>query len=150
MTKLTHTDSSGNARMVDVGNKPHQVRIAKAHGSIRMKPETLSLIRQNSVKKGDVLKVAEIAGIQAAKQTPLLIPLCHTLSLSFIGVSAAIKGEGVEVTAECRCTGQTGVEMEALTAASVALLTIYDMCKSADKTMVIESVTLLDKTKTDI
>ncbi len=150
MDKLTHTDSSGNARMVDVGNKPHQVRIAKARGFIRMKPETLNLIRQNTVKKGDVLKVAEIAGIQAAKQTPLLIPLCHPLTLSFIDVSLTIKGEGVEATVECRCTGQTGVEMEALTSASVALLTIYDMCKSADKTMVIESVTLLDKTKSDL
>ncbi len=152
MTKhrLTHTDKAGNARMVDVGDKPHQLRTAKARGFIAMQPETLKLVREDLIKKGDVLKVAEIAGIQAAKQTFSLIPLCHPLPLTLVSVRASIAGGGVEVNSECRCTGQTGVEMEALTAASVALLTIYDMCKAADKSMVIEGIRLMDKTKKDI
>jgi cyclic pyranopterin monophosphate synthase len=148
--KLTHTDSSGNARMVDVGNKPVQIRFARAVGFIRMQPQTLQLVRQNTIKKGDVLKVAEIAGIQAAKQTPALIPLCHPLFLTRINVTATVITDGVEVQAECNSTGQTGVEMEALTAAGVALLTVYDMCKSVDQSMVIERIQLTDKKKTDI
>lgn len=148
--KLSHTDKSGNARMVDVGNKPQQIRVAKATGFIRMQPETLKLMRENNIKKGDVLKMAEIAGIQAAKQTPALIPLCHTLALSQVRVSLSIAGEGVKVFTECRCTGQTGVEMEALTAAGVALLTIYDMCKAVDSSMIIEGISVVDKSKKDI
>ncbi len=148
--KLTHTDSKGKATMVDVGHKPEQLRIATARGFIRMQPPTVELVRRNSIKKGDVLKVAEIAGIQAAKQTPALIPLCHSLALSQVDVTASIMDDGIEVVTECRCTGKTGVEMEAMTAAAVALLTIYDMCKSADKTMVIDGITLTGKSKKDI
>ena len=148
--KLSHTDSSGRARMVDVGHKPDQLRIASARGFINMQPGTVELVRQNSIKKGDVLKIAEIAGIQAAKQTPSLIPLCHSLALSQVTVTAELTGKGVEVTTECRCTGKTGVEMEALTAAGVALLTIYDMCKSVDKSMVIGGMELTGKSKKDV
>lgn len=144
---LSHTDSTGNARMVDVGGKPNQLRVAKARGFIRMQPGTLELVRENSIKKGDVLKMAEIAGIQAAKQTPILIPLCHPLAVTKISVTARISVDGVEVLTECRCNGQTGVEMEALTAAGIALLTIYDMCKAVDKSMIIEGISLTEKTK---
>lgn len=148
--KLSHTDSLGRARMVDVGHKPQQLRIARASGFIRMQEQTVELIRQNQLKKGDVLKVAEIAGIQAAKQTPALIPLCHPIVVTQITVTTEIAGEGVEVIAECRCAGQTGVEMEALTAVSVALLTVYDMCKAVDKKMIIEGIKLDEKTRKDI
>jgi len=148
--KLTHTDNKGKATMVDVGHKPEQLRIATAQGYIRMQPPTVELVRRNSIKKGDVLKVSEIAGIQAAKQTSALIPLCHNLELSQVNVTATIMDDGIEVKTECRCTGRTGVEMEALTAAGVALLTIYDMCKSADKTMVIEGISLTGKSKKEI
>lgn len=148
--KLSHTDSRGDAKMVDVGHKPQQLRIAKTKGFIRMNTDTLELVRQNDIKKGDVLKMAEIAGIQAAKQTPYLIPLCHPLALTRIIVAAEIVSGGVEIHAECRCNGQTGVEMEALTAASVALLTVYDMCKAVDKSMIIEGICLLEKTKEEI
>ncbi|MGF1586666.1 MAG: cyclic pyranopterin monophosphate synthase MoaC [Bacteroidales bacterium] len=148
--KLSHTDDTGSARMVDVGHKPIQQRTATAIGFIRMQHATLELVRKNVIKKGDVLTVAEIAGIQAAKLTPSLIPLCHPLPLTSVQVKTSIKAEGVEVRAECRCTGQTGIEMEALTAVSVALLTIYDMCKAVDKFMIIEGITLTDKSKKDI
>ncbi len=148
--QLSHTDSQGSARMVDVGHKPHQQRIAKARGFIRMQGKTLNLIRDNLLKKGDVLKIAEIAGIQAAKQTPSLIPLCHPLALTQIIVNASVTDNGVEVVTECCCSGQTGVEMEALTSASVALLTVYDMCKAVDGSMVIEGISLISKTKNNI
>lgn len=148
--KLSHTDSRGRARMIDVGHKSQQLRIARASGFIRMQEQTVELIRQDLMKKGDVLKVAEIAGIQAAKQTPVLIPLCHPIVVTQITVSTEIAGEGIEVIAECRCAGQTGVEMEALTAVSVALLTVYDMCKAVDKKMIIEGIKLDEKTKKDI
>lgn len=147
MNELTHTDSEGRARMVDVGDKPDQKRIAKASGKIRLAEETVQLIRQNALKKGDVLTVAEIAGVQAAKRTAELIPLCHNIPLSKITVVASISAEGVNVSSEVHCNGQTGVEMEALTAVSVALLTVYDMCKAVDKAMVIENITLNEKTK---
>lgn len=150
MTKFTHTDSQGNARMVDVGDKEIQLRVAKASGHILLSPETLKLIAQNLVKKGDVLTIAEIAGIQAAKRTAELIPLCHNIVLNKILVKAIPDETGVDITSEVRCTGITGVEMEALTAVSVALLTIYDMCKAVDKTMVIGNIHLLEKTKTNI
>lgn len=136
--------------MIDVGHKSQQLRIARASGFIRMQEQTVELIRQDLMKKGDVLKVAEIAGIQAAKQTPVLIPLCHPIVVTQITVSTEIAGEGIEVIAECRCAGQTGVEMEALTAVSVALLTVYDMCKAVDKKMIIEGIKLDEKTKKDI
>lgn len=147
--KLSHTDTKGNASMVDVGNKPDQLRVARAEGFIMLLPTTVQLIKDNLVKKGDVLSIAQIAGIQAAKQTPTLIPLCHPLMLSRIDVQATLLHSGVRVESEVRCIGRTGVEMEALTAVSVALLTVYDMCKAVDKQMVISGITLLEKTKTD-
>ncbi len=136
--------------MVDVGAKPNQIREAKASGRIALSPETVALISENSMKKGDVLTVAEVAGIQAAKRAADLIPLCHTLLLTKVDVKATIVDKGVEVNSLVRCVGQTGVEMEALTAVSVALLTVYDMCKAVDKEMVISNVKLLEKTKVDI
>jgi len=136
--------------MVDVGGKPDQLREAKALGSIKLLPETLSLIRDNSMKKGDVLTVAEIAGIQAAKRTADLIPLCHTLLLTKVDVKATLNDDGVEINSVVKCVGQTGVEMEALTAVSVALLTVYDMCKAVDKEMEIGEIKLVEKTKRDI
>ncbi len=147
MTKLTHTDKKGKANMVDVGSKPMQERIAVASGFIRLQPATVKLIRENNMKKGDVLTVAEVAGIQAAKQTSSLIPLCHPLQLTKVDVKTEVKDNGVEVRATAKYTGQTGVEMEALTAVSVALLTIYDMCKAVDKKMVIGEVVLEEKSK---
>lgn len=150
MAKLTHTDSGGNARMVDVGDKAVQLRVAKASGQIFLSQETLRLISQNLLKKGDVLTIAEIAGIQAAKRTSELIPLCHNIVLNKVLVKASLGNSGVTIISEVRCTGITGVEMEALTAVSVGLLTIYDMCKAVDKTMVIGDIQLLEKTKTNI
>lgn len=150
MKKLSHTDSKGKANMVDVGGKPQQLRIAVAKGQIKMNANTIKLIKKNEIKKGDVLTIAEIAGIMAVKRTPELIPLCHPLQLTKIGVKTKIKENIVEVTAEVRCIGQTGVEMEALTAVSTALLTIYDMCKAVDKNMIISNVNLVSKTKSSI
>lgn len=148
MDKLTHTDSAGKANMVDVGHKPEQERQAIAGGFIRMAPATMKLIQDNAMKKGDVLTVAEIAGIQAGKKTSELIPLCHPLAITKIAVETKLGEAGVHITATARCTGKTGIEMEALTAVSVALLTIYDMCKAVDQQMVIEHIKLLEKTKT--
>ena len=148
--KLSHIDEKGKANMVDVGAKPNQMREAKAGGHIKLNPNTVSLIRENSMKKGDVLTVAEIAGIQAAKRAADLIPLCHTLLLTKVDVKANLTDSGVEVNSVVRCVGQTGVEMEALTAVSVALLTVYDMCKAIDKEMEIGEVKLVEKTKLDI
>lgn len=148
--KFSHTDDKGKANMVDVGDKPIQRRTAVASGSIALSGETVKLIRENQVKKGDVLTVAEIAGIMAAKETSRLIPLCHPLQLTKVAVKATLTENGVDVTALSRCLGQTGVEMEALTAVSVALLTVYDMCKAVDKQMVIGSISLLEKTKIDL
>ncbi len=136
--------------MVDVSSKPPMVRVAGAIGFIRLQAETIKLIEENLIKKGDVLTVAEIAGIQAAKLTPQLIPLCHPLLLSSVDVKATLGIQGVEVSSIVRCTGATGVEMEALTAVQVALLTVYDMCKAVDKQMEISGVRLISKTKTEI
>ncbi len=147
MNQFSHIDDQGKARMVDVGHKPIQERTAVAIGFIRLQHQPLKLIRENQMKKGDVLTVAEIAGIQAAKKTADLIPLCHPLQITKVEVKAALEDEGVEVTATVKCNGQTGVEMEALTAVSVALLTVYDMCKAVDKEMVIENISLLEKIK---
>jgi len=149
-SKLTHIDNSGKAIMVDVGEKKTQLRIAKASGIIKLQDSTLNLIRENKIKKGDVLTVAEIAGIQAAKKNSELIPLCHPLFLSKIDVKTEIINNAVKVFSEVRCIGQTGVEMEALTAVSVALLTVYDMCKAVDKQMEITEIKLLEKEKIDI
>lgn len=147
MTKLTHINSTGKAVMVDVGDKENQIRIAKAEGHIRLAKETISLLRENLLKKGDVLAVAQLAGITAAKKTSELIPLCHNIVIENVKVDASVDETGVIVTSEVRCTGKTGVEMEALTAVSVALLTVYDMCKAVDKNMIIENVRLIEKIK---
>ncbi|HSV76750.1 MAG TPA: cyclic pyranopterin monophosphate synthase MoaC [Bacteroidales bacterium] len=147
MTKLSHTDDSGKARMVDVGDKPIQKRLAVARGKISMSPNTLQLIRENQIKKGEVLTIAEIAAIQAAKDTSGLIPLCHPLQITNIQVTSRLLSDGVEIEASVQCQGQTGVEMEALTAVSVGLLTVYDMCKAADKNMTIQDVRLVEKKK---
>lgn len=148
--EFSHIDNNGKANMVDVGGKPNQLRQAKATGFIRLNPETVKLIKENQMKKGDVLTVSEIAGIQAAKQTPSLIPLCHTLMLTKVDVKAVLAENGVKVDSLVKCVGQTGVEMEALTAVSVALLTVYDMCKAVDKSMEISEIKLIEKTKKDI
>ena len=148
--KFSHIDSEGKARMVDVGNKEQQLRVAVAEGHISLQPETIALIKENNIKKGDVLTISEIAGIQAAKRTSDLIPLCHPLLINKIKIQAVLDQTGVKVTGEVRCIGQTGVEMEALTGVSVALLTIYDMCKAVDKQMIIDEVRLVEKTKTDL
>ena len=144
---LTHLYSEGRARMVDVGHKPDTQRAAVATGEVRMKPETLALIRAGNLKKGDVLATAQLAGIMAAKRTADLIPLCHPLPLTHIEVNCELKDDlpGVAITATVRTTGKTGVEMEALTAVSVAALTVYDMAKAAEKTMQITNVRLLEK-----
>lgn len=150
MNKFSHTDAKGKAKMVDVGVKPLQNREAHATGFIRLNEETIRLIRENEIKKGDVLTVAQIAGIQAAKKTSELIPLCHPLFISGIDVNALIEDKGVRVKSVVRCTGQTGAEMEALTAVNIALLTVYDMCKAVDKNMIMEEIKLLKKEKSDI
>lgn len=147
MKKLTHTDNQGKATMVDVGDKDPQIRIAKAKGHINLAAETIKLIKENQLKKGDVLTVAQIAGINAAKQTSTLIPLCHNIVLENIKVDLTTDKTGVKVSSEIRCTGKTGVEMEALTAVSMSLLTVYDMCKAVDKTMVIDNICLTEKLK---
>lgn len=150
MEKLSHINEKGKAEMVDVGGKPDQSRQAKAEGFIKLSDLTIKLIQENKIKKGDVLTVAEIAGIQAAKQCPALIPLCHTLMLTKVKVDTKIVDGGVKVTSLVRCQGKTGVEMEALTAVSVGLLTIYDMCKAVDKSMEMSEIKLREKTKTDL
>ncbi|HFB62195.1 MAG TPA: cyclic pyranopterin monophosphate synthase MoaC [Bacteroidetes bacterium] len=150
MTALTHINKQGKATMVDVGNKPVQVRIARAEGFIALQPETIKLIGAHAMKKGDVLTVSEIAGIQAAKRTSDLIPLCHPLQIVKIDVNSSLTEKGVAVSAMVKSIGQTGVEMEALTAVQVALLNVYDMCKAVDKTMVMQDIHLVSKTKTDL
>ncbi|WDE95992.1 cyclic pyranopterin monophosphate synthase MoaC [Lentisphaera profundi] len=150
MSEFSHVDQEGKVNMVDVGDKSIQKRVAIASGKISLNDETLSKIQDNSMKKGDVLTTARIAGIQAAKQCSSLIPLCHTLLLNKVSVDTEVVEDGVRVEALARCNGQTGVEMEALTAVSVALLTIYDMCKAVDKNMVMTDITLNSKTKEDL
>jgi len=145
MTKLTHLDESGAAHMVDVSDKADTVREAVAEGRIRMSAEALQAIVEGSAKKGDVLATARIAGIMAAKKTSELIPLCHPLLLSKIAVDFNFESDGIRATSRVRLTGQTGVEMEAMTAVSVALLTIYDMAKALDKAMTITEIRLLTK-----
>lgn len=145
MAELTHLDAEGNARMVDVGGKAATQRVAIAAGQIAMSPAALAAIRDGTMPKGDVLAAARIAGIMAAKKTADLIPLCHPLALDAVTVDFALEADGVRVTTSASLTGRTGVEMEALTAASVALLTIYDMAKAVDKAMVIGGVRLIEK-----
>ena len=146
MNKLTHLDESGAARMVDVGGKPETARSATATGRIVMARATLKAVREGSGPKGDVLAAARIAGIMAAKKTGDLIPLCHPLALDAVNVAFAFEDDAIRVTATASLTGRTGVEMEAMSATSVALLTIYDMAKALEKGMVIEAVRLLEKT----
>ena len=147
MSKLTHLDEHGRAHMVDVGAKPDTERVAVARGEVHMKKETFDLIRAGQIKKGDVLTVAQIAGIGAAKRTSELIPLCHPLFLSKVDVDLVLEESipGIVITATAKVTGKTGVEMEALTAVSVAALTVYDMAKAAEKTMRIQNIRLIEK-----
>ena len=147
MTELTHFDGHGNAVMVDVSAKAETERVAVAAGSVRMAPETMALIQSHGVKKGDVLAVAQLAGIMAAKRTPDLIPLCHPLPLSSVTVELEVDpaGNAVQIRATCKLKGQTGVEMEALTAVSIAALTVYDMVKAVDKSLRITDIRLLHK-----
>lgn len=148
--KLSHIDEKGKALMVDVGHKSMQKRTAEAAGFISLSDETLKLIHENKMLKGDVLTVAEIAGIQGAKKTSELIPLCHPIAISSIKVSTTITKNGIKISSQAKCIGQTGVEMEALTAVNIALLTIYDMCKAVDKSMIISDIKLISKEKQDI
>ncbi|MEA1950392.1 MAG: cyclic pyranopterin monophosphate synthase MoaC [Planctomycetota bacterium] len=149
MDELSHVDEQGRAKMVDVGAKTPQFRRARAAGTIDLAAATRELIAGNQMKKGDVLTVAQIAGIQAAKRTGELVPLCHPLVLDSIDVTLELTASGVSATSEVSCRGRTGVEMEALTAVSVALLTVYDMCKAVDKQMKIGNIVLLEKVKSD-
>ena len=144
-SSLSHVDGAGQASMVDVGDKSITHREARAGAWLRMQPSTLQAIAENTTKKGDVLAVARIAGIQAAKRCADLIPLCHPLALSHVSVDFELKTDGVAIRTSCSLEGRTGVEMEALTAASVAALTVYDMVKAMDRGMVIERVELLEK-----
>jgi cyclic pyranopterin monophosphate synthase len=147
MKKLTHTDDHGKAVMVDIGEKVIQARIARASGHITLAPETIRLIEENQLKKGDVLTVAQLAGINAAKQTSSLIPLCHNIAIESVSVRLAVDKTGIKAESEVKCTGKTGVEMEALTSVSIALLSVYDMCKAVDKNMIIDNTELIEKIK---
>ena len=148
MSDLTHIDSNGNAIMVDVSGKDRTERTASAMGSIYMLPETLALISSKDIKKGDVLSIAQLAGIMAAKQTPNLIPLCHPLNLTSVKLELTtdMQRNAIDIISTCKLTGQTGVEMEALTAVSIAALTVYDMCKAVDRGMRIGDIRLTHKT----
>jgi len=145
--KLSHTDDKGQARMVDVSAKPVIHRTATATGKIFCSPETMSLIRENQIKKGDVLTTANIAGVIGAKQTSNLIPLCHNITMDQVVLDLRAENDGVRINARAVCTDKTGIEMEALTAVSVAALTVYDMCKAVDRKMVIGDISLVEKTK---
>jgi cyclic pyranopterin phosphate synthase len=147
MAEFSHLDGEGAARMVDVGGKEVVRRSATAAGSVRMSTGTVELLREKALPKGDALNTARIAGVMAAKRTPDLIPLCHALSLTSVDVAFEVGERGVEIVATARASDRTGVEMEALTAVSVAALTIYDMCKAVDEGMEIGAIRLLEKTK---
>jgi len=148
--KLSHVDDRGNARMVDVGSKPIQKRSATASGLIRMSETTLRAIKEDQIKKGNVLAVARVAGIQAAKATPSLIPMCHLLPLDAVRIDFEFEEGGLRANCSVSCQTRTGVEMEALTGTSVALLTVYDMCKAIDKEMILEAIRLVHKQKEDL
>lgn len=150
MNRLTHLADDGSAQMVDVSGKERSAREAIAAGRIQLLPETLDLIAKNQIGKGNVFATARIAGIQAAKQTSQLIPLCHNLNLSHLEIEIATSESGLEVQCTARTVAQTGVEMEALTGVAIALLAIYDMCKAVDKEMCITEIRLLKKTKRDV
>ncbi|MDA3838278.1 MAG: cyclic pyranopterin monophosphate synthase MoaC [Candidatus Delongbacteria bacterium] len=148
--KFSHVDENGKANMVDVGDKPDMTRTASAEGKIFINSTAMDLILENKNKKGDVLTTAQIAGIQGGKKTSELIPLCHPLMISKLDVSTEIFDDHIKVTSFAKCTGKTGIEMEALTAVNVALLTIYDMCKAVDKTMTFTNIKLIEKTKVNL
>ncbi|OPY88092.1 MAG: Cyclic pyranopterin monophosphate synthase accessory protein 2 [Smithella sp. PtaU1.Bin162] len=148
--KLSHTNSAGHAFMVDVSAKKIVKRTASAYGKIILQKETINLVKSNLLKKGDVLAVAKIAGIMAAKKTEELIPLCHCLNLEHVDINFKIADDGIEIVSRVVTSGKTGVEMEALTAVSISALTIYDMCKAVDKKMIIENVHLVEKKKEEI
>jgi cyclic pyranopterin monophosphate synthase len=148
--ELTHVNSAGNAFMVDVSAKTIVRRTASAYGKIVLQKETINLVKSNLLKKGDVLAVAKIAGIMAAKKTEELIPLCHCLNLEHVDINFNIVDDGIEIISQVITTGKTGVEMEALTAVAVCALTVYDMCKAVDKTMKIEKIYLMEKKKEEI
>lgn len=150
MSKLSHTNKQGKANMVDVGAKTDQVRTATAEGKIFLSTKTLHLIKENQLIKGDVLTIAEIAGIQGGKKTSELIPLCHPLQITKLDVKTELEENGVLVKSLAKCIGKTGIEMEALTAVNIALLTIYDMCKAVDKDMEIGEIRLIEKNKSDL
>jgi cyclic pyranopterin monophosphate synthase len=150
MKRLTHISSDGRAQMVDVSAKPLSNRKAVARGKIKLQPETLDLIAKDQIAKGNVFATARVAGIQAAKQTAQLIPLCHTLPLSEVNIEIVACKDGVEVKCTAQTIAQTGVEMEALAGVTVSLLTIYDMCKAVDKDMEISGVRLIEKTKSPV
>jgi cyclic pyranopterin phosphate synthase len=150
MSKLSHINEEGKAKMVDVGDKIPMKREAKAQGFIKLQKSTIDLIKDNLIKKGDVLTIAEIAGIQGGKRTSDLIPLCHPLPISKISVKTKLMENGVLVESFARVNGQTGIEMEALTAVNISLLTIYDMCKAVDKSMEITGIKLISKTKSEL
>ena len=145
--QFSHLDASGAARMVDVGHKPVQRRIAVAEGLVRCQPQTIAALRERALPKGDVLTVAKIAGIQAAKRTDALIPLCHSLPLDAVDLDFTVEDDAIRIRAEVHTSAKTGVEMEALTAVSIAALTIYDMCKAVDKLMVIGDIRVTKKVK---
>jgi cyclic pyranopterin monophosphate synthase len=147
MDSLSHITDQGEVNMVDVSSKGEQLRIAKAYGFISLSAITIELIKEDKMKKGNVLTTAEIAAISAAKKCSELIPLCHNIPLTKVEAKATLKENGVEINTTAKCIGRTGVEMEALTSASIALLTIYDMCKAVDKNMIINSIKLISKTK---
>jgi cyclic pyranopterin monophosphate synthase len=147
VAEFSHLDREGAARMVDVGQKAVVRRTATAAGRVRISPETVSLLRERALPKGDALNTARIAGVMAAKRTPDLIPLCHGLNLTAVDVEFEVGEDEIDIVATARASDRTGVEMEALTAVSIAALTVYDMCKAVDKGMVIEEVRLLEKTK---
>ncbi|MCX6555629.1 MAG: cyclic pyranopterin monophosphate synthase MoaC [Candidatus Aminicenantes bacterium] len=148
--KLSHVDGSGKAQMVDISGKPPTHREAVAAGKIILAPATLDLVRKNRLQKGDVLAVARVAAIQGGKKTAELIPLCHPLAIHQLDVQFTIVPDGIEITAKAVSEGKTGIEMEALTAVSIAALTIYDMCKAVDKKMIIGAIALLEKSKREI
>jgi len=147
---FTHLNDKGDARMVDVGDKPDQLRTAIATGSIELTPETIGRIEGNTIAKGNVLTTAQIAGIQAAKRTSELIPLCHNIALTHVAASFETGERGITAIAEVKSLGKTGAEMEALTAVSTSLLTIYDMCKAVDEKMKMGEIKLVNKTKVDV
>jgi len=142
---LSHFDKDGRPQMVNVGAKAASARVAIAVGFVRLTPECVAIVRDQKLAKGDVLAIAELAGIMGAKQTATLIPLCHPLGLDHVGLRLQLSDEGISIEAECRITGKTGVEMEAMTAVSIAALTVYDMCKAVDKAITIEEIRLLHK-----